>query len=101
MFVEAYVGAMPFDDTGIWIETEMKNFVCKERGNCCLNLNGVSMLGQILNERCDRFLDIIFTPQRVKNPCDIFGKVGFACSYLRPKKWVCDIWVFKKNTRYQ
>ena len=38
MCVEAYVGPGPFDDTGIWVETEMENFDCIQCGHCCLNL---------------------------------------------------------------
>ncbi len=41
MGVKAYVDKSQEDNQyGIWVDTEMEKFKCKQCGNCCLNLSG-------------------------------------------------------------
>jgi len=38
MDVKAYISPGPSDNVGIWVETEMDNFMCTQCGHCCLHL---------------------------------------------------------------
>lgn len=54
-WVHSYAGIDAEDsELGIWVETEMEKFSCKQCGHCCLNLSG-AYCNSVLDEDVDRW----------------------------------------------
>lgn len=55
LWVKSYVGAGEEDgEEGVWVETEMENFNCKQCGHCCINLSD-AYCNSVLDEDIERW----------------------------------------------
>ena len=78
LWVNSYVGTDTEGiEEGIWVETEMEKFSCKQCGHCCLNLSD-AYCNSVLDEDVDRW--------KLENRYDIL-------KFVDQSSFLNDIWI--------
>ena len=104
LWVNSYVGTeLKGGELGLWVETEMETFNCKQCGHCCMNLSG-AYYNFVLDEDVDRWelegrYDILKFVDQSSFCNDIWinqetGEELGRCPWLKKlpdKKYICRI----------
>ena len=76
LWVNSYAGTKGAEE-GIWVETEMENFKCKQCGHCCINLS---------DAYCNSVLDQDINRWKLENRYDIL-------KFVDQSSFFNDIWI--------